>query len=122
MLPLLRGLTDVRRTRQSNLRLGAVGQYTSPMTGIVSAMADKLVLGQATAVLAAAAALAAFSVGAMTTAILVNSGLRRQLHRAYFTAAAAAAVVAARAVRRGCAGPPGQLTSAFEFGPETQAQ
>ena len=99
MLPIVRGLTDMRRTPQSNLRLGAVlafvagatnaggflavGQYTSHMTGIVSAMADNLVLGQATAVLAAAAALAAFIVGAMTTAILVNWGLRRQLHSAY---------------------------------------
>ena len=99
MLPLIRGWTDVQRTPQSNLRLGAVlafvagatnaggflavGQYTSHMTGIVSAMADNLVLGQATAVLAAAAALAAFIVGAMTTAILVNWGLRRQLHSAY---------------------------------------
>jgi len=99
MLPIVRGLTDMRRTPQSNLRLGAVlafvagatnaggflavGQYTSHMTGIVSAMADNLVLGHATAVLAAAAALAAFIVGAMTTAILVNWGLRRQLHSAY---------------------------------------
>ena len=99
MLPIIRGWTDVQRTPQSNLRLGAVlafvagatnaggflavGQYTSHMTGIVSAMADNLVLGQATAVLAAAAALAAFIVGAMTTAILVNWGLRRQLHSAY---------------------------------------
>ena len=99
MLPIVRGLTDMRRTPQSNLRLGAVlafvagatnaggflavGQYTSHMTGIVSAMADNLVLGHATAVLAAAAALAAFIVGAMTTAIVVNWGLRRQLHSAY---------------------------------------
>ncbi|MBC7735202.1 MAG: DUF1275 domain-containing protein [Bacteriovorax sp.] len=98
-MPIVRGLTDMRRTPQSNLRLGAVlafvagatnaggflavGQYTSHMTGIVSAMADNLVLGHATAVLAAAAALAAFIVGAMTTAILVNWGLRRQLHSAY---------------------------------------
>ena len=59
MLPIIRGWTDVRRTPQSNLRLGAVlafvagatnaggflavGQYTSHMTGIVSAMADNLV-------------------------------------------------------------------------------
>jgi len=99
MLPIIRGWTDVRRTPQSNLRLGAalafvagatnaggflaVGQYTSHMTGIVSAMADNLVLGQATAVLAAAAALATFVAGAMTTAIVVNWGLRRQLHSAY---------------------------------------
>ena len=99
MLPIIRGWTDVQRTPQSNQRLGAVlafvagatnaggflavGQYTSHMTGIVSAMADNLVLGHTTAVLAAAAALAAFIVGAMTTAILVNWGLRRKLHSAY---------------------------------------
>jgi len=99
MLPLVRGWTDIRRTPQSNLRLGAalafvagainaggllaVGQYTSHMTGIVSAMADNLVLGRATAVLAALAALVTFVVGAMTTAILVNWGMRRQLHSSY---------------------------------------
>jgi len=99
MLPIIRGWTDVRRTPQSNLRLGAVlafvagatnaggflavGQYTSHMTGIVSAMADNLVLGQATLVLAAAAALATFIAGAMTTAIVVNWGLRRRMHSAY---------------------------------------
>jgi len=99
MLPIIRGWTDVRRTPQSNLRLGAVlafvagatnaggflavGQYTSHMTGIVSAMADNLVLGQATLVLAAAAALTTFIAGAMTTAIVVNWGLRRHMHSAY---------------------------------------
>jgi uncharacterized membrane protein YoaK (UPF0700 family) len=99
MLPLVRGWTDVRRTPQSNLRLGAalafvagaanaggflaVGQYTSHMTGMVSAMADNLVLGQLHLVLAALAALLTFVVGAMTTAIIVNWGLRRQLHSSY---------------------------------------
>jgi uncharacterized membrane protein YoaK (UPF0700 family) len=99
MLPLVRGWTDVRRTPQSNLRLGAalafvagatnaggflaVGQYTSHMTGMVSAMADNLVLGQVSLALAALAALMAFVVGAMTTAIIVNWGMRRQLHSSY---------------------------------------
>jgi uncharacterized membrane protein YoaK (UPF0700 family) len=99
MLPLVRGWTDIRRTPQSNLRLGAalafvagaanaggflaVGQYTSHMTGMVSAMADNLVLGQLGLALAALAALLTFVVGAMTTAIIVNWGMRRQLHSSY---------------------------------------
>ena len=99
MLPVIRGWTAVQRTPNSNLQLGAalafvagatnaggflaVGQYTSHMTGIVSAMADNLVLGRAALVLAALAALLSFVVGAMTTAILVNWGLRRHLHSSY---------------------------------------
>lgn len=99
MLPFLRGWTDVQRTPQSNLRLGAtlafvagatnaggflaVGRYTSHMTGYLSAMADHLVLGQLSLVLAAAAALASFIAGAMTTAIVVNWGMQRQLKSAY---------------------------------------
>jgi uncharacterized membrane protein YoaK (UPF0700 family) len=99
MLPIIRGWTDVQRTPQSNLRLGAVlafvagatnaggflavGQYTSHMTGMVSAMADNIVLGHASLVLAALAGLIAFIVGAMTTAILVNWGMRRSLRSAY---------------------------------------
>ena len=99
MLPIIRGWTDVQRTPQSNLSLGAVlafvagatnaggflavGQYTSHMTGVVSAMADNIVLGQASLVLAGLAGLLSFIVGAMTTAILVNWGLRRRLRSAY---------------------------------------
>jgi uncharacterized membrane protein YoaK (UPF0700 family) len=99
MLPGLRGWTDLQRTPLNNLRLGAmlafvagatnaggflaVGQYTSHMTGIVSGMADHLVLGDTTIVLIAFASLASFLGGAMTTAILVNWGLRHRLHSAY---------------------------------------
>lgn len=99
MLPIIRGWTDVQRTPQSNLRLGAVlafvagatnaggflavGQYTSHMTGVVSAMADNIVLGHASLVLAGLAGLLSFIVGAMTTAILVNWGMRRSLRSAY---------------------------------------
>jgi uncharacterized membrane protein YoaK (UPF0700 family) len=99
MLPGLRGWTDLQRTPQSNLRLGAllafiagatnaggllaVGQYTSHMTGIVSGMADHLVLGDAKLVLIAFASLASFVGGAMTTAVLVNWSLRHRLHSAY---------------------------------------
>ena len=99
MLPIIRGWTDVQRTPQSNLRLGAVlafvagatnaggflavGQYTSHMTGVVSAMADNIVLGHASLVLAGLAGLLSFIFGAMTTAILVNWGMRRKLRSAY---------------------------------------
>ena len=99
MIPLIRGWTDVYRTPQNNLRLGAtltfvagatnaggflaVGQYTSHMTGVVSSVADNLVLGQLGLVLAGLASLIAFMSGAMTTAWMVNWSLRRHLRSAY---------------------------------------
>ena len=99
MIPQLRGWTSVQRTAQKNIRLGgtlsfvagatnaggflAVGQYTSHMTGIISSVADNLVLGQMTLALAGLAALLAFVGGAMTTAWIVNWGLRRKLQSAY---------------------------------------
>lgn len=99
MIPLLRGWTSVQRTAQNNLRLGAtlcfvagatnaggflaVGQYTSHMSGIVSSVADNLVLGQLRLALAGVVAVLAFVLGAMTTAWMVNWGLRRQLQSAY---------------------------------------
>ena len=99
MIPLLRGWTTVQRTAQNNIRLGmtlcfvagatnaggflAVGQYTSHMTGVLSSVADNLVLGQFTLALAGLAALLAFLGGAMTTAWMVNWGLRRKLQSAY---------------------------------------
>ncbi len=99
MIPQLRGWTAVQRTAQNNLRLGitlcfvagatnaggflAVGQYTSHMSGIVSSVADNLVLGQLQLALAGIAAVLAFVLGAMTTAWMVNWGLRRNLQSAY---------------------------------------
>lgn len=99
MIPQLRGWTSVQRTAQTNIRLGAtlsfvagatnaggflaVGQYTSHMTGVLSSVADNLVLGQMGLALAGLAALMAFICGAMTTAWMVNWGLRRQLQSAY---------------------------------------
>lgn len=99
MFAFIRGWTDVDRTIQANVRLGAVlsfvagaanaggflavGQYTSHMTGLLSSVADNLVLGQLVLALAALGALSAFLLGAMTTAVLVNWGLRRQLRSAY---------------------------------------
>lgn len=99
MIPLIRGWTDVQRTPQTNTRLGvtlaavagaanaggflAVNQYTSHMTGVVSSMADALVLGHTGTVLAGLAMLLAFVTGAMCTALLVNWGMRHHLHSAY---------------------------------------
>jgi hypothetical protein len=53
------------------------------MTGVVSALADNLVLGNLALAAASLGALAAFLLGAMTTAWLVNWGLREKLASAY---------------------------------------
>ncbi len=99
MFAFIRGWADVDRTTKANVRLGAVlafvagaanaggflavGQYTSHMTGIVSRVADDLVLGNVTLAIAGLGALTAFTMGAMTTAAMVNWGLRRHLRSAY---------------------------------------
>ena len=95
----LRIWAGLERTAESNLRLGmilsfvagatnaggflAVGLYTSHMTGMLSSIADNLVLGNFLLTLGAFAAIAAFLAGAMTTAWLINWGLRKQLNSAY---------------------------------------
>jgi uncharacterized membrane protein YoaK (UPF0700 family) len=56
----------------------AVRLYTSHMTGIVSSVADNLVLGDMPKVLSALGAVASFLVGAMTSAIMINYGQRRE--------------------------------------------
>jgi uncharacterized membrane protein YoaK (UPF0700 family) len=99
MLPFMRGWADAQRTPQTNQRLGAVlcfvagaanaggflavGQYTSHMTGIVSSVADHLVLGELLLAGAACASLITFIAGAMCTAILVNWGRLHRLHSCY---------------------------------------
>ncbi len=100
MHPLIHGWTDIdNRTLQTNTRLGAVlafvagaanaggflavGSYTSHMTGVVSSLADHLVLGELVLATASLGALGAFLLGAMTTAWLVNWGLREKLTSAY---------------------------------------
>lgn len=91
--------TDVNRSATTNLRLGctlcgiagatnaggflAVGKYTSHMTGILSSVADDLVLGQLPLALASMALVAAFVGGSMTTAWMVNWSLRRQMRSAF---------------------------------------
>jgi len=99
LIPAIRGWTSLERTASANFRLGAalafvagaanaggflaVGQYTSHMTGAVSAIADQMVLGNVGMALAAAASVAAFVSGAATTAILVHWGFRKNLRSAY---------------------------------------
>ncbi len=88
----LSNLTAPVRTQRANLHLGialafvagalnaggflAIGQYTSHMTGIVSAAADDLVLGKTAHAIAGLLSLAAFVVGAMTTALMVSFAKR----------------------------------------------
>lgn len=99
MFEPIRGFTSLQRTPQADLKLGtvlafvagaanaggflAVGQYTSHMTGMVSAMADQLVLGELVLAGAALGALLSFLVGAMSTTWLVNWGMRHGLRSAY---------------------------------------
>lgn len=95
----LDGLTHRERTRKTNRQLGAilafvagavnaggflaVQRYTSHVTGIVSAIADDLVLGHMTLVLGGLAMLATFLFGAMTTSLLINWARRQKLHGEY---------------------------------------
>ncbi|MCW5654587.1 YoaK family protein [Hydrogenophaga sp.] len=99
MFAPIRGFTGLQRTPQTDLKLGsvlafvagaanaggflAVGQYTSHMTGILSSVTDHLVLGHFTLAMAAAGSVLAFLLGAMTTAWLVNWGMRQELRSAY---------------------------------------
>jgi uncharacterized membrane protein YoaK (UPF0700 family) len=92
----LHSLTTRVRTRRANRQLGgvlafvagavnaggflAVQRYTSHMSGIVSGIADDLVLGQAALAMAGVSSLLAFVGGAATTAVLINWARRRQLH------------------------------------------
>lgn len=85
-------LTATVRTQRANLHLGvalafvagalnaggflAIGQYTSHMTGVVSAAADDLVLGKVAHAVAGLLSLAAFISGAVTTALMVNFARR----------------------------------------------
>jgi uncharacterized membrane protein YoaK (UPF0700 family) len=90
----LRSLTAVERSRRANVHLGvslcfiagavnaggflAIGAYTSHMTGVVSSMADELVLGRWTLVTLGLASLLSFIVGAAVSAILINMARRQR--------------------------------------------
>lgn len=94
-----RRLTGRKRSIDANRHLGfalafvagatnaggflAVRQYTSHMTGIVSAMADNAVLGAYDLVLAGAGGLFSFLIGAAFTAVLVNYARRQRMHSEY---------------------------------------
>ena len=98
-LALSRRLAGRDRTPRSDRQLGcllafvagatnaggflAVHQYTSHMTGIVSAMADDLALGTYDLVLGGLGALLSFVAGAGVTAVLVNFARRRALASEY---------------------------------------
>ena len=94
-----RKLLAEQRTPQGNAHLGwllafiagainaggflAVQQYTSHMTGMVSAAADGLALGTTQALVTSVGALVFFIGGAATTSLLVNLGRRRQAHSVF---------------------------------------
>lgn len=61
----------------------AVRQYTSHMTGVVSAMADHLALGDLALLLSGLGALLSFLAGAATCAVMVNYARRAQMHSLY---------------------------------------
>jgi uncharacterized membrane protein YoaK (UPF0700 family) len=94
-----RKLTGSQRSADGNRHLGvllcfvagainaggflAVRQYTSHLTGIVSAMADGLALGAYGLVLSGLGALLSFVAGAACSAIMVNYARRRKMHGEY---------------------------------------
>jgi uncharacterized membrane protein YoaK (UPF0700 family) len=94
-----RGLTGRQRTARADRHLGfalafvagatnaggflAVQQYTSHMTGIVSAMADNIALGAYDLVLAGGGGLLSFLAGAACSAVMVNYARRRQMQSEY---------------------------------------
>lgn len=98
-LNYLRSFTRPERTDQCNRRLGrwlafiagaanaggflAVGQYTSHMSGVVSALGDNLSVGETGLVVAGLSSLAAFMSGAATSAIMINWGRRRAAQSEY---------------------------------------
>ncbi len=91
-----RRLTGRKRTVLANRHLGyalafvagainaggflAVQQYTSHMTGIVSAMADHIALGAYDLVLGGLGGVLSFILGAIASTLLVNYSRRRRLH------------------------------------------
>ncbi|PRD42847.1 DUF1275 domain-containing protein [Phyllobacterium phragmitis] len=99
MIVYLRRLAAKERTDQADRHLAgylifiagaanaggflAVQQYTSHMSGIVSAMADNLALGDVMLMLSGVGALLSFVAGAAMSAILINWGRRQHLESEY---------------------------------------
>lgn len=108
-LNFLRKLSGRHRTARANRQLGAllalvagavnaggflaVHQYTSHMSGIVSSVADNLVLGNILLALAGAASLLFFLAGAACTAIMINWARHRNLNGEYSLSLIAEAVL-----------------------------
>ena len=98
-IAVLRSLASVERTQVANIRLAsvlafiagsinsggflAVRQYTSHMSGIVSAMADNIALAHYSLALAGLAAVTSFIAGAMICAIVIHLGDRLLLRSRY---------------------------------------
>lgn len=98
-IPYLRQLTSKERSATANRHLArylaftagatnaggflAVAQYTSHMTGIVSAMADHLALGEIALLLNGLGALLAFLFGAACSAVLIHWARRVRLQSEY---------------------------------------
>ena len=92
----IRSLTGRRRSVRANRQLGyalafvagavnaggylAVQQYTSHMTGILSAIADNTVLGSFGLALSGTGALLSFMIGAGCSAVMINYSRRRRMH------------------------------------------
>lgn len=95
----VRNLTGRSRSKSANMQLGvvlafvagainaggflAVKQYTSHMTGIVSAMADHIALGAYDLALTGFGALISFLIGAACSAVMVNYSRRHSMHSEY---------------------------------------
>lgn len=99
MLTYLRFLSGTERSTEANRHLGlslafvagavnaggflAVAQYTSHVTGVLSAVSDNLVLGHSDLVVSGLCSLAAFVAGAATCALVVNWARRKGLRSRY---------------------------------------
>lgn len=95
----LTSLTSAERTARTNLHLGAslafnagalnaggflaIGQYTSHMTGMLSSIADNLVLGRISLVATALLSILSFAGGAASAALLVNYSRRNSERNVY---------------------------------------
>ncbi len=95
----VRNLTGKSRSKSTNMQLGvvlafvagavnaggflAVKQYTSHMTGIVSAVADHIALGAYDLALTGFGALLSFLIGAACSAVMVNYSRRHSMHSEY---------------------------------------
>ncbi len=98
-VPYLRSLTAAERSQKANQHLAAylafiagaanaggflaLNQYTSHMSGIVSAMADNIALANISLLLDGLGALVSFIAGSAASAILINWAGRRELRSKY---------------------------------------